>query len=197
VVKRLAAEVNVPISIDTRKHEVAAAALDLGASIVNDVTAGGDPEMFAVVRDTGAGLVLMHMQGEPKTMQESPLDADVVIPVVHGALAVRLDAARAAGIEAERLAIDPGLGFGKTPRGSLRLMRDVDAFLDLGRPVLVGPSRKSFIGTALGGLPVDQRMEGTAAAVAYLAARGAHIVRVHDVGEMVRVVRVVDSILEP
>jgi dihydropteroate synthase len=197
VVKRLAAEVDVPISIDTRKHEVAAAALDLGASIVNDVTAGGDPEMFAIVRDTGAGLVLMHMQGEPKTMQESPLDADVVIPVVHGALAARLDAARAAGIEAERLAIDPGLGFGKTPRGSLRLMRDVDAFLDLGRPVLVGPSRKSFIGTALGGLPVDQRMEGTAAAVAYLAARGAHIVRVHDVGEMVRVVRVVDSILEP
>ncbi|HZA61078.1 MAG TPA: dihydropteroate synthase [Actinomycetota bacterium] len=193
VIKRLAAEVDIPISIDTRKHEVAAAALDAGATIVNDITAGGDPDMFGVVRDGGAGLVLMHIKGEPKTMQQNPTYEDVVREV-HDHLAKRVEAAVAAGIGRDRLAVDPGLGFGKTGTHSLMLMAEIKAFLDLERPVVVGPSRKSFIGAALGDLPVGERLEGTAAAVAVMAWQGAHIVRVHDVREMARVVRVVDAI---
>jgi dihydropteroate synthase len=193
VVKRLVAEVEVPISIDTRKAEVAAAALDAGATIVNDVSAGRDPGMFPVARDAEAGLVLMHMLGEPKTMQVEPRYEDVV-GEVRQYLADRIEAAEAAGIDRDWIAADPGLGFGKTTEHSLALMRSIDAFLDLGVPIVVGPSRKSFIGAALGDAPVDERLEGTAGAVAWLAGRGAHIVRVHDVGTMVKVVSVVDAI---
>lgn len=193
VVKRLAAETDVPVSIDTRKAAVAAEALEAGARIVNDVTAGRDPEIFDVVRQAGAGMVLMHMHGEPKTMQREPLEDDVV-GIVHQELATRLEAATSAGIPSEYLAVDPGLGFGKTAQGSLRLMRDVDALHDLGRPVVVGPSRKSFIGAALGDVPVDRRLEGTVGASAYLASRGAHVVRVHDVAEVRRALDVVDAI---
>jgi dihydropteroate synthase len=193
VIKRLAAEVDVAISIDTRKPEVAGAALDAGAVVVNDVSGARDPLMFEVVRRWGAGLVMMHMLGEPKTMQEDPRYVDVVREV-RAYLADRVGTAVAAGIDRERLAVDPGLGFGKTYQHNLTLMRDVRALLDLGVPVVVGPSRKSFIGTALGDLPMDQRLEGTAGAVAWLAGHGAHVARVHDVAEMVRVVRVVDAI---
>jgi dihydropteroate synthase len=194
VIKRLAAEVDAPISIDTRKPGVASAAVESGAVIVNDVSGAREPGMLDVVRESGAGLVLMHMHGEPKTMQAAPLQADHVMEVVRAELAGRVDAALDAGVERHHLAIDPGLGFGKTADASLRLMRDVQGFLDFGLPLLVGPSRKSFIGLAQGDAPVEDRLEGTAAAVAYLAARGAHVVRVHDVREMVRVVRVVDAI---
>lgn len=193
VVKRLAAEVDVPISIDTRKPEVAGAALDVGAVVVNDVSGARDPLMFEVVRRWGAGLVMMHMLGEPKTMQEDPRYVDVVREV-RAYLADRVGSAVAAGIKRGRLAVDPGLGFGKAYQHNLTLMRDIGAFLDLGVPVVVGPSRKSFIGAALGDLPMDQRLEGTAGAVAWLAGHGAHVVRVHDVAEMVRVVRMVDAI---
>ncbi|MGQ0669091.1 MAG: dihydropteroate synthase [Actinomycetota bacterium] len=193
VVKGLAAEVDVPISVDTRKHKVAAAALGAGATIVNDVCAGADPEMFAVVRDAGAGMVLMHMRGEPKTMQEAPHYDDVVAEVKEF-LRERLEAAVFAGIEPERLCVDPGIGFGKNLEHNLLLMRDISAFLELGRPVLVGPSRKSFIGMLLD-LPSDERVEGTAAAAAWLAGQGAHVVRVHDVKEIGRVVRIVDAIV--
>lgn len=193
VIKRLAAEVQTPISVDTRKHEVAEAALDVGASIVNDVTAGRDPEMFRLVRGSGAGMVLMHMEGEPKTMQKSPRYDDVVREV-HDYLDGRVQAAIEAGVSWDHLCVDPGLGFGKTTDHSLRLMKETDALLDLGRPVLVGPSRKSFIGDALGS-EVGDRLEGTAGAVAYTVAKGAHIVRVHDVKELTRVVRVVDAIM--
>jgi dihydropteroate synthase len=193
VVKQLVAELDMPISIDTRKHEVARAALDSGATIVNDVSAGRDAELFGVVRDAGAGLVLMHMLGEPKTMQEDPRYEDVVREV-REYLGARLDAAVSAGIERDRLCVDPGLGFGKTYQHNLELMHDIDAFLDLGTPLLVGPSRKSFIGKALGDAPVGERLEGTLAAVGWLAAHGAHVVRVHDVKETVRVLKVVDVI---
>lgn len=193
VIKRLAAEVDVPISIDTRKRDVAEAALDAGASIVNDVSAGEhDPQMLDVVRSSGAGFVLMHMRGEPNTMTELT-DYDDVVGEVKGYLRGRVEAAVEAGVALEALAIDPGLGFAKTTPQSLLLMRETSTFLDLERPLLVGPSRKSFIGHVLG-TEVDERLEGTAAAVAYMAARGAHIVRVHDVKQMVRVVRVVDAI---
>jgi dihydropteroate synthase len=194
VIERLAMRTDLPISVDTRKADVAETALVAGAAAINDVSAGSDPAMFDLVRDTGAGMVLMHMHGEPKTMQQAPLDADRAVHTVRDALAERLAAAEEVGIEPERLAVDPGLGFGKTPAASLRLMRELPRLLDLGRPVVVGPSRKSFIGLALGDVPVEERREGTAAAVAYLAARGAHAVRVHDVAEMVKVVRVVDAI---
>jgi dihydropteroate synthase len=194
VIKRLAAELDVAISVDTRKHEVAEAAVDVGATIVNDVTAGSDPDMFQLVRETAVGMVLMHMKGEPKTMQESPRYDDVVREV-HDYLDSRMKAAVDAGIEWDRLCIDPGLGFGKTTDHSLRLMKETDALLDLGRPVLVGPSRKSFVGDVLR-TEIGERLEGTAGAVAYMVAKGAHIVRVHDVKEMTRVVRVVDAILK-
>jgi dihydropteroate synthase len=193
VIKRLAAEVQVPISVDTRRHQVAEAAVDAGAHVVNDVTAGSDPEMFPLVRDRGVGMVFMHMKGEPKTMQQNPEYNDVVREV-HDYLEVRVQAAVDAEVSWEQLCVDPGLGFGKTTEHSLRLMRETDTFLDLGRPVLVGPSRKSFIGDALGA-EVTDRLEGTAGAVAYMVAKGAHIVRVHDVREIARVVRVVDAIL--
>jgi dihydropteroate synthase len=192
VIKRLASEVDVPISVDTRKHEVAEAALEVGATIVNDVTAGGDPRMFALVRETEAGLVLMHMEGEPKTMQQDP-HYDDVVSEVHDFLESRIRAALDAGVEWSRLCIDPGLGFGKNTGHSLGLMKHTEELLDLGRPVLVGPSRKSFIGEVLG-TEVDERLEGTLAAVAYMVDKGAHIVRVHDVSATVRVVRVVDAI---
>jgi len=195
VIKRLVAELpDVPVSIDTRKAEVAEAAIDAGAAIVNDVSAGSDPRMFEVVRQSGAGLVLMHMRGEPKTMQQTPHYDDVVAEV-RAYLMDRLDAAVDAGIAREALCVDPGLGFGKSGAHSLRMMKEIDALLDLGRPVLVGPSRKSFIGSVLDDADVSDRVEGTAAAVAYTVSRGAHIVRVHDVPEMTRVVRVVDAIV--
>lgn len=192
VIKRLAGEVDVPISVDTRRQSVARAALDVGASIVNDVTAGSDPGMFEVVRDTGAGMVVMHMRGEPKTMQQLTDYADVVAEV-KAYLAGRVEAAVQAGVQLDRLAVDPGLGFAKTAEQNFEVMRDVAEFLALGRPIVVGPSRKSFIGKVLG-TEVDQRLEGTAGAVAWMAGRGAHVVRVHDVRAMVRVVRVIDAI---
>ena len=165
VIGRLVDEApGVPISIDTRKAEVAAAALDAGASIVNDVSGGADPAMFDVVREREAAIVLMHMKGDPKTMQEAPAYDDVVAEV-RGYLRQRVEAAAFAGIEAERIAIDPGIGFGKDLEHNLTLMNRIDALLDLGRPVLVGPSRKRFIGTILD-LPEDERDEGSVGAVA-------------------------------
>ena len=194
VIKRLSAEVDVPLSIDTRSARVAAGAVEAGAAIVNDVTAGSDPDMFETVRESKAGMVLMHMRGEPNTMQQLT-DYDDVVTEVKEYLRGRLRAAIDSGIEEERLVVDPGLGFAKTTPQSLLLMRDVASFFDLGRPVLVGPSRKSFIGDVLG-TEVTERTEGTAGAVAWMVAEGAHIVRVHDVNTMVRVVRVVDAILD-
>jgi dihydropteroate synthase len=192
VIKRLAAEIDVPISVDTRKPEVAGAALDVGASIVNDVTAGAAHEMFEVVRSAHAGMVLMHMRGEPATMS-TLTDYDNVVEDVRAHLSNRLHAAVDAGIDVENLVVDPGLGFAKTTEQSLLLMKEISSFLTLGRPVLAGPSRKSFVGRVLN-VDVDDRLEGTAGAVAWLVAQGVHVIRVHDVREMVRVVRMVDAI---
>lgn len=192
VIRALVSEVGVPVSIDTRKHQVAGAAIEAGATIVNDVTAGADPHMFGIVAASGAGMCLMHMRGEPKTMQQDTRYDDVV-GEVKDYLTERVQAAVDAGVEWDRLAIDPGLGFGKSPQGNYALMRRIADLFDLHRPVLVGPSRKSFIGHVLG-TEVDERLEGTAGAVAWLAGQGAHVVRVHDVKEMTRVVRVVDAI---
>jgi dihydropteroate synthase len=193
VIERIADDLpRIPISVDTRKAAVAARALEAGATIVNDVSGGADPDMFDVVRDNGAAVVLMHMKGEPKTMQKAPTYDDVV-GEVHEFLRGRIEAAELGGIDPERIAIDPGIGFGKDLPHNLELMRRIDAFLDLGRPVLVGPSRKRFIGAILD-LPEDQRVEGTIGAVVWMVARGAHVVRVHDVREVARAVRIVDTI---
>jgi dihydropteroate synthase len=193
VIKQLVAEVDVPVSIDTRKPAVAVAAAEAGASIVNDVSGAREPGMFDVVREANTGLILMHMLGAPKTMQEDPRYDDVVADV-KAYLGHRLAAAVDAGIERDRLAVDPGLGFGKTYEHNLTLMRDIDGFLDLGVPVVVGASRKSFIGRALGDQPLDRRLEGSLGAAAWLAGRGAHVLRVHDVAATVKLLRVVDAI---
>ncbi len=181
------------VSIDTRKAEVASAALAAGAAIVNDVSAGADPAMFAAVALTGAGMVLMHMKGEPKTMQDDP-SYDDVIEEVHGFLRERVEAAALAGIDASRLAVDPGIGFGKSLEHNLEILRSIERFADLSLPVLAGPSRKRFIGTLTGTDDPADRTEGTAAAVAWCAFHGVDIVRVHDVAQMVKVVRVADAI---
>ena len=196
VIRRIVDELpDVPVSIDTRKPAVARAALEGGASIVNDVSAGADPAMFGVVGEADAGMVLMHMKGEPKTMQDDPSYYDVVAEV-RGFLGDRVEAAVGAGIDLERLCIDPGIGFGKTLEHNLTILRDIRAFHHLGVPVLVGPSRKRFIGT-LTDTDVDDRIEGTAGVVAWCAAEGVDVIRVHDVKEMTRVVRVVDAIARP
>lgn len=190
---REAAPAAVALGVDTRRPEVARAALDAGASIVNDVTAAADPAMFALVRETGAGLVLMHMLGEPRTMQDDP-HYDDVVREVRDFLAARLGAAVAAGVSRDRLCVDPGIGFGKNLDHNLTLLRQIASFEDLRVPVLVGASRKRFIGQLTGVDDPAERVEGTAGAVAWCAANGVDVVRVHDVLAMTRVVRVVDAI---
>jgi dihydropteroate synthase len=192
VIERLAADLPLPISIDTRRPEVARAALEAGATVVNDVSGARDPRMFEVVAGAGAGIVLMHMRGDPATMRDLT-DYDDVVGEVREYLRERVEAAIFAGVAAEQVCVDPGIGFAKTPEQSLLLLRRVETLLELDVPVLVGPSRKSFIGHVLG-LDVDDRLEGTEGAVAWCAASGVHIVRVHDTREAVRVVRVVDAI---
>jgi dihydropteroate synthase len=195
VIERLAGALpDVPLSVDTRKPEVAWAALDAGASIVNDVGAGTEPGMFEAAREAGAGMILMHMRGEPRTMQVDPTYDDVVAEVT-AYLRDRLEAAAAAGLERDRLCVDPGLGFGKDLDHNLELLRATGRMReDLGVPFLVGPSRKRFIGTLTGADDPADRVEGTAGAVAWCAAQGADLVRVHDVRAMHRVVQVVDAI---
>ncbi|MGZ4138423.1 MAG: dihydropteroate synthase [Actinomycetota bacterium] len=195
VIEALADAVSVPISIDTMKAEVARAALDAGAAVVNDVSAGRfDPSLLRLVADRGAPVVLMHMLGEPRTMQQNPTYRDVVAEVA-AFLDARASDARAAGIAPDRIVIDPGFGFGKTPAHNLVLLKELRRFTELGHAVLVGTSRKSFIGATLD-LPIEQRLEGTAATVALAIANGAAIVRVHDVEPMRRVASMVEAVLQ-
>ena len=194
VIERLVREAGACVSVDTRKAAVAEAALAAGAAIVNDVSAlRADPALGGVVARAGAGLVLMHMQGEPRTMQKEPAYAEVVTEVI-GFLRERGAAAAAAGISAEAIVYDPGIGFGKTAAHNLEILRRLPEFSALGRPLLVGPSRKAFIGQVLGGLPPAERGDGTAAAVALSVAGGAAILRVHDVKAMARAARVAAAI---
>jgi dihydropteroate synthase len=181
VIEGLSKSVNVPISIDTRHAKVARAALDAGASIINDVSAFGDPAMARLAAQKGCPVVLMHMRGEPHTMQDDPRYGDVVEDVARF-LAERSSYAASKGVRADRIIIDPGIGFGKTAEHNLELLRRLGELRSLGYPLLVGPSRKAFIGKVLG-LPVDERLEGTLAAVALAVANGADAVRVHDVAE--------------
>jgi dihydropteroate synthase len=182
------------ISVDTSKAAVAAAALDAGAAIVNDVTAlRGDPAMAALVAERGAGVVLMHMVGDPRTMQDDPRYDDVVAEV-REFLAERLAAATAAGIAAEKVWLDPGIGFGKTAAHNFELLRGLPELATLGRPLVVGTSRKSFIGRT-DGSDTDERLGGTIATSVLAAASGATVLRVHDVAEMAQAMAVTSAVL--
>jgi dihydropteroate synthase len=182
------------VSIDTSKAAVAEAALDAGASIVNDVTAlRHDPEIGALCAERGAGLVLMHMQGDPRTMQENPTYDDVV-DEVKGFLAERMEAAIGAGVGEETIWLDPGVGFGKDLDHNLELLRRLGELHELGRPLVVGTSRKSFIGK-IDGSAVDDRLGGTIASSILAAAEGADVLRVHDVAEAAQAAKVANAIL--
>jgi dihydropteroate synthase len=202
VVEGLTAQASVPVSIDTTKAAVARAALDAGATIVNDVSAGRlDPDILEVTADAGAGYVAMHMQGEPRTMQRDPRYEDVVGEVADF-LVERIEAAHAAGIGAGAVAADPGIGFGKTVEHNLELLARLPLLATLvPAPLLLGTSRKTFLGKVVAGaagasdtVPVDQRDEGTLATVVWAIEHGASIVRVHDVRPAVQAVRLVDAL---
>lgn len=193
VVQEVCRRVSVPVSVDTTKAAVARAAIDAGAAMVNDISAcRADPAMPAVVAETGAGLVLMHMQGTPQTMQQAPCYGSVVDDV-RDFLHARMQAAVQAGVAADHILLDPGIGFGKNLDHNLALLAQLDALQSLGRPILVGVSRKAFIGEVLG-RRTDDRLMGTAAAVAIAVFRGAGVVRVHDVKAMQDIVRMVYAI---
>jgi dihydropteroate synthase len=193
VIERIAKRLNLPISIDTYKAEVARRALSSGARIINDISAlRHDPEMAVLSAREGVPVILMHMQGTPKTMQIQPTYRSLMDDLA-AFFVERMAAAEEAGISRDRLILDPGIGFGKTTEHNLSILRFLPRLSDLHRPILVGPSRKSFIGQVLD-LPVEDRLEGTAAAVTAAVLGGASIVRVHDVKAMVRVARMADAI---
>jgi len=194
VIAGLAAE-GIPVSVDTSKAEVARAALIAGAVLVNDVTAlRGDPEMASVIADAGADLCLMHMLGEPRTMQDAPTYRDVVAEV-ESFLAERTEVAVAAGVREERLVLDPGIGFGKTPEQSMTALARLGELQSLGFPLLVGASRKRFISTVTPSEP-HQRLGGSIAAHLLAAQNGARMIRAHDVAETVQALRVAAAIRE-
>jgi dihydropteroate synthase len=188
VVAGLRAASGVVLSIDTSKAALADEALQAGADIVNDITAGGDPAMAGVVAKHRAGVILMHMQGTPQTMQDDPRYGDVVADI-REFLKNRITAFVAAGVQEDQIAIDPGIGFGKTLAHNLEILARLPEFLALGRPICLGVSRKGFIGQIID-RPRSERAVGSAAIAAYGMTRGAvHIVRVHDVPEHRDVVR--------
>lgn len=194
VVAALSAEWDGPISVDTYRARVAEAALEAGACIVNDITAmRTEPEIGRVVSDHGAACVLMHMQGTPADMQESPAYSDLMGEIACF-LGDAIERAVAAGIREDAIVIDPGIGFGKTARHNLEILRRLPELAVLGKPVLVGPSRKAFIGKVLD-LPVDDRLEGTLAAAAFAVVQGARILRVHDVRPVARASKIVEACL--
>jgi dihydropteroate synthase len=192
VLRPLAAEGTACLSVDTASAEVAARALEAGAHVINDVRALADPDMAAAVARSGAGLVLMHMLETPATMQHDPHYDDAAREIA-AFLAERCRHAEAAGVASEAIAVDPGIGFGKTLRHNLELLARLPEIAALGRPVLVGVSRKRFLGALLD-LPVDERLEGGLAAHALAAFLGASIVRTHDVRVTVRAVKVARAI---
>jgi dihydropteroate synthase len=196
IVRAICRRTAVPLSIDTAKASIAEEALDAGAAMINDISAlRFDARMAEVVAKSGAGLVLMHMLGTPQTMQQAAQYADVVEEVKLFLMA-RVKAANEAGIASDRILLDPGLGFGKNRTHNLALLNRLDSLLALRRPLMVGVSRKAFIGKILD-RPIDERVMGTAAAVAVAIMKGARLVRVHDVAPIRDVVRVIEAIRHP
>jgi dihydropteroate synthase len=193
VIQSVSRLIDVPISIDTRKSQVAEAALRAGADLVNDV--GGlndDPDMADVVARHQVPVVIMHKRGVPKTMQDR-IEYGDLLGEIRNFFGLAVEKAEKKGVPRHRVLLDPGIGFGKSVEDNFMLIRHLNIFADFGCPILIGVSRKSFIGKTLN-LPEKDRLHGTAAAVAVAAFMGAHVVRVHDVREMVQVVRIVDRI---
>ena len=192
VIERVREEWNGPLSIDTYRARVAEEALAAGASIVNDITAfTAEPRISRVTADAGAAAVLMHMQGAPATMQKDPSYEDLMGEVAFF-LKSAVERAISGGLGDDQIAVDPGIGFGKTTEHNLAILKRLPELAVLGKPILIGPSRKSFIGNVLD-LPMGERLEGTLATVAYAVAQGAKIIRVHDVRPTVRAVRMVEA----
>jgi dihydropteroate synthase len=200
VLEGLRKALKIPISIDTRKSEVAEAAISAGAQIINDVSGlRNDPRIAEVARRHGVPLILMHMRGEPQTMQKKPFARDVMKDVMQG-LRASISIARKAGIAKSQIIIDPGIGFGKSFEQNYELLRKLPKLAKLGYPLLVGTSRKGFLGATLAragkSAPAEERLWATAASVTSSILGGAHIVRVHDVTEMAQVARVADCLLD-
>ncbi len=194
VIQGLARRIDIPLSIDTMKAGVAREALAEGAEIVNDISSmGHDLGMVKVVSEAGAAVILMHMRGTPKTMQAGDLTYRSLRGEIIAFLRERIEYARAQGIEANRIMVDPGLGFGKTAMDNVRLIKHLGELKVLGRPIVTGASRKSFIGHVTGGLP-QERMEGTAAAVTAAIMNGSRVIRVHDVAAMKKVAGMADAL---
>ncbi len=193
VISKLAEELNIPISIDTSKGIVAREAIEAGASLINDVTAlRGDPSLGEVAAKYNVPIILMHMQGNPYNMQKNP-HYKFLIPEIIGFLREAIKKAVATGVKEENILIDPGIGFGKRVNHNLKIIKNLSDFAVLKRPIVIGLSRKSFIGEILN-LQVEFRLEGSLAAAACAVLNGAHILRVHDVAETVRAIRIVDAI---
>ncbi len=193
LIEALSVELPVPISIDTIKPEVMRAAVAAGAGLINDILALQAPGALQVAAELAVPVCLMHMQGEPRTMQAAPHYEDVVSDVWRF-LSERRDACMAAGIPLERILLDPGFGFGKTLEHNLALFKHLDRFASLEAPLLVGVSRKSMIGTILGGADVEHRMIGSVAAAVFAVMQGAAIIRVHDVRETAEALKVIEAI---
>jgi dihydropteroate synthase len=194
VISALSQQTDVPISIDTYKSDMAKRALDAGAQMINDISAlRFDPEMKKIAKEYDVPIVLMHIKGTPKDMQQNPYYEDVIAEIT-GYLEGSIDTAQEAGIEKDKIIIDPGIGFGKRLEDNLNILKNLKKFSILGCPILIGCSRKSFIGKILN-LPVEKRLEGSLAALAVAVMNGASMVRVHDVEESKRVTRMVDAII--
>lgn len=194
IVRELCRRTTIPLSIDTTKAAIAEEALDAGAALINDISAlRFDPRMASVVARSGAGVILMHMQGTPVTMQRTA-SYTYVVEDVRAFLAARLEVAQQAGIPRDRILLDPGIGFGKNCEHNVTLLNHLGAFQTLGRPIVVGVSRKAFLGKILG-RTIDERLMGTAGAVAVAIMKGARVVRVHDVAPIRDVVKIVEAIM--
>jgi dihydropteroate synthase len=193
VIRAIKRELQIRVSVDTMKAGVARLAIEAGADIVNDVSAFSDPGMTSVLRDTHVPAIVMHMRGTPRTMQQDTDYVDLLSSVV-GFLRKRLERAVASGIPDDKILVDPGLGFGKSAAGNLRILRELPTLRSVGRPLVIGASRKSFIGTALD-LPLAERLEGSLAVAACAAWQGAHVIRAHDVAATKRTTRMIDAIV--
>jgi len=194
VIEALTREIKVPISIDTYKSEVAMAALDSGASMVNDISGlRFDPKMSEVVSEYKVPVVIMHIKGSPKDMQQNPV-YEALVPEIMDYFRAIISIAKQSDISDDKIIIDPGIGFGKTPEHNLTIINNLREFTSLEKPILIGPSRKAFIGKILGDVPVTDRLEGTATAVAISIMNGANMIRVHDVKEMVKVAKIADAV---
>jgi dihydropteroate synthase len=194
VIEALSGKISIPLSIDTYKSAVAERAFEAGASIINDISGlRFDPRMPALAAKYNVPVVVMHIKGAPKDMQKNPA-YDAVVPEIIDYLRGCIDIALDAGVSGDKIIIDPGIGFGKTFSHNLEIIKNLKEFAYLEKPILIGPSRKAFLGKILGDAPPHERLEGTAAAVAISIFNGANIIRVHDVKEMRRVAKTADAI---